>query len=151
MQTFLPYDDFALCAKVLDNKRLNKQIVECDQIFKSLTVSEYGWKNHPAVLMWLGYEDALLVYTTAMFYEWCERSGKEQHKSFTNICLREGDRVNRLLDNHNGWYSEPKWLGDERLHQSHRRNLTRKDPEFYGQFWSESPEEGYWWPTHNGF
>ena len=31
MQTFLPYADFVECARVLDDKRLNKQIVEAEQ------------------------------------------------------------------------------------------------------------------------
>ena len=38
MQTFLPYPDFAESAKVLDNKRLGKQRVECLQIMKALKV-----------------------------------------------------------------------------------------------------------------
>lgn len=33
MQTFLPTPDFLETAKILDNKRLNKQIVEAYQIF----------------------------------------------------------------------------------------------------------------------
>jgi hypothetical protein len=32
MQTFLPYKDFDQCAETLDNKRLNKQILESYQI-----------------------------------------------------------------------------------------------------------------------
>jgi hypothetical protein len=27
----------------------------------------------------------------------------------------------------------PPWFGDERSHASHRSNLLRKDPEFYGK------------------
>ena len=38
-------------------------------------------------------------------------------------------------------------LGDERLHTSHRSNLLRKAPEWYGQFgWTEAPDMAYWWP-----
>jgi hypothetical protein len=41
----------------------------------------------------------------------------------------------------------PPWLGDERLHASHRSNLLRKDPEHYGQFeWTEPDDLPYWWP-----
>jgi hypothetical protein len=36
MQTFLPYKDFDLSAKALDNKRLNKQILEGYQILNVL-------------------------------------------------------------------------------------------------------------------
>jgi hypothetical protein len=37
MQTFLPYKDFDQCAETLDNKRLNKQILESYQILKVLS------------------------------------------------------------------------------------------------------------------
>jgi hypothetical protein len=52
MQTFLPYKDFDQCAKTLDNKRLNKQILESYQILKVLSnqSSSGAWRNHPAVL-----------------------------------------------------------------------------------------------------
>lgn len=32
MQTFMPYPDFVKCSKILDYRRLNKQILESDQI-----------------------------------------------------------------------------------------------------------------------
>lgn len=50
MQTFLPVPDFLETAKILDNKRLNKQIVEAYQIFSGRVPT----KNHPACLMWEG-------------------------------------------------------------------------------------------------
>ncbi|TMR24154.1 hypothetical protein ETD86_05390 [Nonomuraea turkmeniaca] len=59
MQTFLPYPDFAASAAVLDPLRLDKQRVEALQILRALTVSEYGWRHHPVVKMWAGYEAAL--------------------------------------------------------------------------------------------
>ena len=58
MQTFLPYPDFAKSAACLDNKRLNKQIVECYQILRAITDPTYGWQNHPAVNMWRGFKGA---------------------------------------------------------------------------------------------
>lgn len=36
MQTFLPYPNFAASARVLDNRRLGKQRVECVQILKAI-------------------------------------------------------------------------------------------------------------------
>jgi hypothetical protein len=42
----------------------------------------------------------------------------------------------------------PHWLGDERIHASHRSNLIRKDPAHYSQFnWSESADIPYYWPV----
>jgi hypothetical protein len=59
LQTFLPYLDFVACARVLDSRRLGKQRVEALQILRALLVPEYGWRHHPAVLMWKGYPEAL--------------------------------------------------------------------------------------------
>jgi len=58
MQTFLPYADFELSAKVLDYKRLNSQRREARSIFNILQKLKInpnvkiGWMNHPAVRMW---------------------------------------------------------------------------------------------------
>lgn len=42
----------------------------------------------------------------------------------------------------------PPWLGDERVHASHRSNLLRKDPVWYGQFdWTDNPTDPYVWPV----
>ena len=61
MQTFLPFSDFEKSAKALDYRRLGKQRIEAYQIWKVLTGQTTAWKNHPAVKMWQGYEQALLV------------------------------------------------------------------------------------------
>ncbi|HEY9473227.1 MAG TPA: MSMEG_6728 family protein, partial [Mycobacteriales bacterium] len=62
MQTFLPYPGFTDCAGVLDQRRLGKQRVEALQVLRGLTVPDYGWRHHPAVKMWAGYEEALVRY-----------------------------------------------------------------------------------------
>ena len=42
----------------------------------------------------------------------------------------------------------PLWLGDPTFHASHRSNLLRKDPVFYGKHgWSEPTDLPYVWPT----
>ena len=62
MQTFLPYSTPIKCAEALDNKRLNKQILECYQILNVLSGNSVAWRNHPAVLMWEGSESELYRY-----------------------------------------------------------------------------------------
>lgn len=129
MQTFLPYKEFDLCARVLDSRRLGKQRAECKQILNALTGGS-GWANHPAVKMWRGYEDALKFYTNIIIKEW----------------IRRGYRNNMPLYEHDP-PEMPHWLGSHRLHRSHRSNLLRKDPEWYGQFpWPEGPGLPYYWP-----
>ena len=64
MQTFLPYPNLSKSLKTLDRQRLGKQRVEAFQILNILLerTDRKGWKNHPAVKMWSGYENALKLY-----------------------------------------------------------------------------------------
>jgi len=139
MQTFLPYSDFQKSAKCLDNKRLGKQRVECLQILNCLLVKETRWKNHPAVLMWRGYENWLVGYGSWICSEWINRR-------FKDTCY------GKIVDMGAYIYHYPKepppWLEDERLHSSHRSNLLRKNSDWYGQYnWTEPNDLSYFWPT----
>jgi hypothetical protein len=134
MQTFLPLPDFAASARVLDWRRLGKQRVEAWMLHDLLVNPEsrwQGWRHHPVVRMWRGHEDALAQYFWAVVTEW----------------KRRGYRSVITLPEPGGRIVLPPWLGDVRLHASHRSNLLRKAPEWYGQFgWIESPDMAYWWP-----
>lgn len=139
MQTFLPYPSFVDSAKCLDNKRLSKQRVEAKQIFLALTIPEYGRKNHPAVKMWKGHEGYLLVYTQEMCKEWRKRGFEDSVMAWTSTVAKE-QPVESFL--------KPAWIGNENFHASHRSNLLRKDPEWYGNFgWTEPDDLPYVWPT----
>jgi hypothetical protein len=102
LQTFLPYPSFQESAKVLDNKRLNKQIIETLQIYRTLAGDSVAWKNHPAVLMWKYHHVALLQYGIACYQEWMrryvesERNGNVFHKSGEELYRSAGgfDRAN---------------------------------------------------------
>ena len=133
MQTFLPYADFRASAQALDRQRLGKQRVEALSIHRILMGQTAGgaWRNHPAVNMWRGYEDALCLYLEAMIEEWVKR----------------GYKNNIIIPPHENNPKMPYWLGYSLFHQSHRSNLTRKLPEWYNQHWSESPEMEYVWPA----
>lgn len=138
MQTFLPYPDFAKSASVLDNKRLGKQRVEAKQIYLALTDATYGWQNHPAVRMWRGFEFALCHYGVEICREWRRRGFKDTLYEF--FWPRDW-AIN------SEYY--PDWLGSSDFHASHRSNLLRKDPIWYGQFgWTEGPDLPYVWPTN---
>jgi hypothetical protein len=134
MQTFLPFSDFVESARVLDYRRLGKQRVETKQLILALTQPKYGWKNHPAAKMWAGYVPLLAEYGRVMCQEWIDRGYNDSLLPF--FC--GFDEVREV----------PGWLGDDDFHASHRSNLLRKDPVFYGAFgWSESPDLPYVWPV----
>ena len=134
MQTFLPYEEFEQSLDCLDYRRLGKQRVEAMQILNALHNKTNGWRNHPAVKMWRGYEDALTDYMNLAIILWKGRGYRNTMKY--------------------GKYSQsetvyPSWLGNFEFHKSHRSNLLRKDSEFYGQYgWTEPDNLPYVWPIH---
>ena len=149
MQTFLPFADFARSATVLDDRRLGKQRVETLQIMRALLWPTYGWKNHPAVRMWKGHEEALAAYGDAVCVEWCRRGHDDTCAvkiraelaplGLTAPRTQAALRRARLL---------PSWLGDEAFHRSHRSSLLRKLPEHYRPLFPDVPDDlEYVWPV----
>ena len=132
MITFLPSSSFEESAKILDYKRLGNQRVEANLIRKTI-LGGGRWINHPAVRMWLPYYPALLLYRNEMIKEWISRGFKNA------MSILEISELIIIM---------PIWLGNPLLHSSHRSNLLRKDPTWYGQFgWIEKPDMQYWWPV----
>jgi hypothetical protein len=150
MQTFLPYKDFESSARVLDDKRLGKQRVETMQIMHALVklqvktdTAVVPWGNHPVTKMWRGHENMLMEYQDAICDEWDRRG-------FNDTCRAKTLNMFRLFPSSIATAEPPYWLGLKLLHSTHRANLLRKDPEWYGQWgWKEEPQEGYWYPPMN--
>lgn len=143
MQTFLPYADFKTSAESLDYRRLGKQRVEAMQILKAILgiprkdgKPYKGWLNHPCSVMWKAYPEALKHYSNIMIEEW-------KHRGYNNnMDLYEVD-VNNI--------EMPWWIGEDKIHKSHRSNLLRKDFEYYSALgWTENPEDPYVWHDVEG-
>jgi hypothetical protein len=143
MQTFLPTPDFLETAKILDNKRLNKQIVEAYQILSGRVPT----KNHPACLMWEGHEYDLSRYIATLCSEYYMRFGKSH-------AIREHLQGVKFYSFNST--KKPFWLGDGLFHFSQRVNLLRKDfdyyhtKKFFGGISKDSLDrypKGYYWPV----
>jgi len=149
VQTFLPHPDFEESARALDLKRLGKQRVECIQVVRGLTRSGYGWRHHPAVKMWRGFEEALGRYGVTCCEVWTELEFADTCAATIVADLQESG-VTRLrsqaeLDRAGAL---PPWLGDERFHLAHQSALVRKDPEFYRARFPGVPDDlPYVWPA----
>jgi len=127
----MPYASPYQSARVLDPSRLGNQAYrECRTLING------GWPNHPASKMWSGHEHHLALYALA--------------------CLEELRRRGRFYPGHILFFERkliefpdtglPSWVGDERLHSSHRAVLLWKDLDWYGRFgWSEEPAEHCFW------
>lgn len=133
MQTFLAYADYAKSAAVLDPSRLGNQFYR-----EGLTILRGGWPNHPVSKMWRGYRYHLCLYLLACFEELRQRGRYyPKHAREVMSVLAESEVT-----------GAPSWLGDPAFHASHRSNLLRKDPVWYGQFgWTEAPDLPYVWPV----
>jgi len=86
--------------------------------------------------MWQGHTEALVEYGIAICREWILRG-------FKDTCL---EKIAKFSNGGDVVY--PPWLGDDKVHSSHRSNLLRKDAEYYDQFnWAEDDEQDYYWPV----
>ncbi|WP_305787539.1 MSMEG_6728 family protein [Symbioplanes lichenis] len=149
MQTFLPFPDFVASAQALDQKRLGKQRVETVQVLRGLTIPTYGWRHHPAVKMWIGYEEALVRYGLDFAGVWIAtgRADTTAATLLTDVAAARGLTDIRSQEDLAAAGELPPWLGDEALHLSHRSALLRKDPGFYGPLFGTIPDDlPYVWP-----
>ena len=134
MQTFMPYPGFSDSLLCLDYRRLGKQRVEAKQLITAVVAPQTtGWANHPAARMWFGYVGALKLYHDLAILTWVNRGYRNNMEYFNppedSIVL-------------------PPWLGDQAFHDSHKSNLLRKAPDYYGQFgWQVPSDLPYIWPN----
>ncbi|WP_206062852.1 MSMEG_6728 family protein [Nocardioides piscis] len=151
MQTFLPYADFERSARSLDPKRLGKQRVEAIQVVRAVTVPDYGWRHHPAALMWKGHEEALGRYGLVCCEVWTELGFADTCAATIATDLRTaGVETIRTQAELTEVGALPPWLGDEALHLSHRSALVRKDPDFYSSRFPDAPDDlPYVWPVRS--
>lgn len=130
MQTFLPYPDFVLSARVLDRQRLGKQRVEVLQLLKG------SWPNHPASKMWRGHQYQLAEYGKVICLEWIGNGYKDTcFEKISSLQVKFKDT------------GLPSWFGNFAFHESHRSNLVRKNHSFYSPKFPNTPKDlEYIWP-----
>ena len=154
--------------ETLDLKRLNKQKVEANQILKASLGLTKGWVNHPAVLMWKGYSNALKYYFNEITNA-CIRRGFKNNMplyEFTEEQLNniEYQTIQDYLQNGIPFLNDldkiifPWWFQWKPLIYSHQASLLRKFPEYYSSIFYNDDYEydiielqeyvsiGYLWP-----
>ena len=149
MQTFVPFNNLEDSAAAIDNKRLNKQLLEGRQIYNILASGKRSgaWVNHPAVKMWRNYDMALFQYLEVVKDE-CNHRGIKTDKNWQAILHLHESNWNRGSN-----IVMPAWWNDERVHESHRNNLYIKDSQHYMMFSKAKrvtccDKCNYFWPTH---
>ena len=156
MQIFLTNPDFIYSATSLDKQMCWKQTLKAKQLLSTLRYSQcpnnwratnmwikQSYKNHPASLMWVGYEELLAHYYNCLLWH-CKNVHKIRttnvfipskytiiNKScgliFESMELTCGYFVHRNCENG----KLPFWYDGEGLYLSHQAALIEKDRSFY--------------------
>lgn len=127
MQVFIVGTPFET-ASVLDKRRLNKQIVECQQILDALNGAK-AWSNHPCVLQYRGHEEWLKLYKYIL------EAYRYPHASAVYYDL-VADKC------------RPPFHTQEYFDQMKRRLYT-KDPVYYEQWAHLGESEDNWYFVNN--
>ena len=121
-------------AKVLDIRRLNKQIIECEQIFNALSGGK-AWKNHPCTLQYKEHKEWLTCYKNCLFH----------YKKYLMHDTSEDHLCKAKIWNLYALDYTPNFHTDIYFDQMKRRLYT-KNNEYYNQwsFLGESEENWYY-------
>jgi hypothetical protein len=114
-------------AQALDKRRLNKQIIECNQILDALYGVGKGWFNHPIVKMYKGYEKWLCCY------KWYLQEYQQKESDLLMLI-----HYNKFCED-----NKPPFLTDDYFTQMKKRLYT-KDNQHYAQ-WAELGESEINW------
>lgn len=143
MQVFLPYPSLQASVCCLDPKRLGNQVYR-----EAMTLIRGGWRHHLASKMWAPYRDALAAY---IFYGVRELD----RRGYTYFDRPWYAEAMEIIQTRNTDLVLPPWLGDERIHSTHRAALLYKNEEYYSRYgWTEEPmgpdatgRFPYYWPS----
>lgn len=112
----------------MDNETLSNQRFDNHILMRALLVSPDDMlEDDPLLLMWHGYEKALLAYHQAICNEWTTNRGfkdpwwDKTRKLFLSL-HSEPISLPMIL---------PPWLGDADFHISHQSELLRRDEKHY--------------------
>lgn len=130
MQTYVPLPNLVESATILSDTDLAEQL---DAVLTALDLlhqvegdAPVTWD--PEVKMWAGYEVHLATYGLNLLEEAASRKIQFPHHEV------KSDRVEWHLEcatSGDFGMEYPKWMGDDRLHDSHKAALIRKNPHFY--------------------
>lgn len=144
MQVFICDKNVLDIAKAMwsDQKRYNKQIVECGQILKAIIGETKAWANHPVCLMYKEHKEWLECYMKC-FEAYRHYMRVDDNTSAKLIweyeCLFQNEEANKLT---------PPFI-DEPMQIQHRKRLYTKAPQLYPQFEKYGTSEENWYFVNN--
>lgn len=134
MQVFVPYQSPLDCAEAMwaDQKRFNKQLVECWQILKAIDGETEAWSNHPCTKMYAPFRMWLDYYTDCLT---CYRLWKIGYNNLFKYACMFSQKADVI---------RPPFLTEEFCNQ-HKRRLFTKAPDLYPQFAEYGRSEVNWY------
>ena len=133
MQVFVTSPDFVESARVLDNKRCNKQIVECNQMYLAIIGVKQGWRNHCVTRLWEKYQLALMAFATACYDEMKQRG---YNPTLPALYVCPENLTKRDV---------PHFLLDSKFTDAMKSHLLAKDYTFYSKNnWTVPTKSGYY-------
>lgn len=114
-------------AKNLDRRRLNKQIIECQQILNAIDGKTKSWSNHPCTIQYKKYKEWLIAYMHCL-------------KAFYNKDIHKARIWNLYASDNTPNFHTSAYFDNM------KRRLYTKDNEYYKQWESlgKSYENWYW-------
>jgi hypothetical protein len=140
MQVFVTYPSAFKSAEVLDVSRCNKQIQECNQIYKAATGQSKGWANHCVTRLWANDLEWLMAFAWACYYHRLRKNGNpikpcaNPNNVASAVSCGLDDRLTPPHFTHLTWWTDAM-----------RSHLLAKDPVHYGKFdWNVPIKHGYY-------
>lgn len=121
-------------AKNLDRKRLNKQIIECQQILKAIWGESKAWANHPCTIQYREHTRWLVNYLNTLIHY--RRYVVLKDNFYLNAAIICDCCANKLIPS----------FHTEEYFKNMKKRLYTKNHEHYKQWESlgESYENWYW-------
>ena len=126
MNVFVPYREPFKCAQCLDPRRLNKQIIECQQILDAIHGYTNAWANHPCVLQYNAYPTFIRLYRDCL------------------LSYKYGNIVDARIKSNKALEYLPSFI-TEGFCINMRKRLYTKDPEYYFLFKQYGTTEENWY------
>lgn len=143
---WLPKPDFYESVSCLTTYQVGRQVHEAWWILECLTGRRQRANRYMMSRLWNGYSSGLALYLSLAIREWNVRGFPSCHEApydFRNNYKLNEKWIGRLNVVNKIHY--PPWVGNERLHSSHRSFLLRDEPVHYSQFgWIDNVPELYW-------
>ena len=130
MHTYHPQLGYAKTARMLDDRRLEKQI----ETAYSILVAIDNREDTPEARMWTGYQRALCLYGLMMANEW--RIGRGHACGYVRFFSETDDELKAA----GMTAGRPPWNNDKNICRAHRALIVRRTPAFE-KYWTNNPND----------